>query len=1023
MSTSRTVLVQILLVLCITPLWPQSGGLSFDRLNLEQGLSQGTVHCLLQDQKGFLWIGTQDGLNKYDGYGFTVFRYDREDSLSISDNWINCLFEDQQGFLWVGTLSGGLNKFDRTTGTFENYRYQEDGHQTLPSDNVKYISQDGAGNLWIATDGGISRKTPSGFVNYPDVNANYLLNDGQGKLWAGTTSGLFYYDPQTDRLTRFTTHETLAQADVKSLLEISPDSLLIGTHAGLFNLNFTHSLEPVAVPLHFPEISDQRVNALEMDMNGRVWIGYEQEGVIMWDRKEKIHLNMRYQPDQVRSLTNDKVHHILLGKFGNMWVGTLNGISKHNVSNVKFRLYQNVPGVIGHTGNSIFSIVKDQKNYLWAATREGMYRRNLNTGEIKRFYSGSKPSLQDDSFRAVYQDSRDQIWIGSSTGFVDILDPVTMQIKPLTLGETVTPNGVYCIFESPDGEIWIGAHKGLYRYIPDSESFEHYPLEEIRSIKQDSKGQIWIGTLGAGIYKFDPQKSSFQQYRHDPQNPRSLSHDIVACLYIDPFDTLWIGTASGFNKYHPNEDQFHNYSIRDGLPGEVVYGILPDDNQFLWLSTNNGLTRYQPDQGSFRTYHSSDGLQGSEFNAGAFHRTTDGELYFGGLNGINAFFPQDIKNDPLLPEVILTGFKVLNEDRELAQSLEYARKIDLSYQDYFFSFEFTALHLAAPERNRYAYKMEGFDRDWIYTNRRFANYTNLDPGTYVFKVKASNNDGVWNDKELAIIIDIAPPFWKTWWFYLLIAIMLSSLVYVIYLMRVGQIRKEEELKTEFNRKLAEVEMSALRSQMNPHFLFNSLNSINRYIVKSDPETASGYLTKFSRLIRLILQNSKSATIPLANELEALKLYVEMEDLRFENKFDYHIRMEGDIEPDYLEVPPMVIQPYVENAIWHGLMHKKEKGRLTVTLSKEKGSLKCIIEDNGIGRDKARDLKTKSATKSKSMGMKITRDRLSLINNMHQKNSIVQVEDLKSPDGNAIGTRVTLYIPIEVEVWEGKPHLS
>jgi hypothetical protein len=423
------------------------------------------------------------------------------------------------------------------------------------------------------------------------------------------------------------------------------------------------------------------------------------------------------------------------------------------------------------------------------------------------------------------------------------------------------------------------------------------------------------------------------------------------------------------------------------------------------------VAKFDPEHETFRKYDKSDGLQGTEFNAGAYYRSNDGELFFGGINGYNSFYPRDVKDNTLLPEVVLTGFKVLNEDVGLAASLEYTDTITLTHKDYVFSLEFAAIHLTAPEKNRYAYTLEGFDEDWVYTQRRFATYTNLDPGGYVFKVKASNNDGIWNDKGLSISIFIRPPFWRTWWFYALVSVLVASIVWTLYKFRVGQIRKEEKLKTEFNKRLADVEMTALRAQMNPHFLFNCLNSINRFIVRNDAETASNYLTKFSRLIRLILQNSKSPTIALKSELEALKLYIDMEEMRFENRFDYHIHVDDTIEVEYVEVPPLLLQPYVENAIWHGLMHKEAKGKLTIEITKEGNRLRCMIEDNGIGRQKAQQLKRKSATRNKPMGMKITTDRL----NLYQKQTEVQVVDLLDLNGDPSGTRVILGMPYAIEL--------
>ena len=1015
----------------------QDDNIQFERLNLEQGLSQGTVYSILQDQKGFMWFATQDGLNKYDGYTFTSYRASQEDSTSLSDNYTQDLFEDHKGRIWVATLSGGLNLFDRNSETFTVMRHKANAPQSLSSDKVTKVSQDGDLNLWVGTADGLNRLLPDGnkFKKYihSDHDSGSLSNnvitaifsDSKNNLWVGTENGLNRYSPEDDRFQPY----FLSSNFITAINEDPNGNLLVGTKSGLHRLEFSQGT-PRFDPINFPFITTNEVSTLLVDPEGNIWIGYAGEGLVRWNKGSDRYFHIKYDPAQPRSLSNDLVNDLYYDKFRNLWAGTLNGINKTNVSELKFDLFQNVPGIPGHTSNSIFGIHKDPSGGVWTATREGIFYLDRSENVIKKFDNAStgKTSLNNSSFRSVYQDEAGIVWMGSEHGVLEALDPIKRTVKVYMLNPATSNNIIYKIFEDKTDHLWLGTTSGLYKVNRHSGSVDYYNLEqvigknlnsnEIRAIIADSKNNLWLGTLGAGLFYFNLENKSLTQYEHDPQDPYSLSGNVVPCLYIDNGDTLWIGTATGLNRFHLDNPKFKRYTESEGLPNDVVYGILSEGDH-LWLSTNQGISRLNPKNDSFRNYNVSDGLQGSEFNAGAYHQASDGELFFGGINGYNGFYPSSIKDNQLLPEMVLTGFKVFNEDRLLDQSLELADTITLSYRDSFFSFEFAGLHLVAPEKNQYAYMMVGFDREWIHSERRFASYTNLDPGTYTFKVKASNNDGIWNENGLAVVVNITPPFWKTWWFYFIVLLLAAAIIYGLYRFRIAQVRKEEKLKTEFNKKLAEVEMTALRAQMNPHFLFNCLNSINRYIVKSDPETASGYLTKFSRLIRLILHNSKSPTVPLESELEALKLYIEMEEMRFDNQFNYKIQVGKNIEPQYVAVPPMILQPYVENAIWHGLMHKEAKGSLLIDLTLEEKWLRCVIEDNGIGRKKAQELKSKSATRKKSMGMKITSDRLSLVNHLYNQKTKVDVIDLEDTNKKPSGTRVIVHIPLIEEAWPVK----
>ncbi len=1017
----------------------QNHSIEFEQINLGQGLSQGSIYTMLQDRYGYMWFGTQDGLNKYDGYQFTVYRHDKSDTSSLSDNFINAVYEDHdKKYLWIGTLSGGLNRFERQTNLFRSFQVVNNDSTSISSNTVLCIYQQNSGILWVGTDNGLNKTrrnqdedlTFEHFLHHtsnPTSISNdiitCILEDNEQSLWVGTQYGLNRYDPNTNSFQQFFIYPDSGVSKynhISALYKDDQNNLFVGTlGGGLFRcpLRVGNPIAPEFIPITFKDIHRHEVSAISQDYEKNIWIGFQEEGLVRWDQQTNEYIQLRSNPLRPKSLSNDRVSALYFDKFGNNWVGTLNGINRVNLTNRKFTFYQNRPGYSEAIHNSVFAIAKDDTGAIWTGTRGGLFC--LGAGKKAEAYLHKRNvGTSEDAIRSLFIDNDKNLWVGTEKGTLEIVNRISKSFTTWTVDPSVRENAVYVIRQDNKNIFWLGTYNGLYSMDPTGHQFKYYDWQktintntrskEIRSIEIDKDNNLWIGTRGAGLFHFNVKTQTFQHFAHNPDDQHSISSNVVASIYIGNNNTVWLGTSTGLNKFH--NGKFFNYTERDGLPNDVVYGILPDDKGYLWLSTNQGISRFDPLSNSFRNYDTSDGLQSQEFNAGGYHRSADGEFFFGGINGYNSFYPERIKDNTLLPEIVLTAFKVFNEPFTLDRALEYVNQIDLTFKDYVFSFEFSAIHLTAPEKNQYAYMLEGFDPGWVYTKRSFATYTNLNPGTYTFRVKASNNDGIWNEKGMSIQIRIAPPFWQTTWFYGLITFVIGLLIYSLYRLRVREIQKEERLKTEFNKKLAEVEMTALRAQMNPHFLFNCLNSINRYIVRNDPETASNYLTKFSRLIRHILENSKSQTITLKTELEALKLYIEMEEVRFENRFDCVIWVDKDIEVENIEVPPLLLQPYAENAIWHGLMHKESKGILKVEIKKENELLKCIIEDNGIGRKKAMELKSKSATRNKSMGMKITTDRLSL----YQEHTSVEITDLIDLNGEAGGTRVLLTLPYTVE---------
>ncbi|RYE21679.1 MAG: hypothetical protein EOP51_15055 [Sphingobacteriales bacterium] len=522
----------------------------------------------------------------------------------------------------------------------------------------------------------------------------------------------------------------------------------------------------------------------------------------------------------------------------------------------------------------------------------------------------------------------------------------------------------------------------------------------------------WYASLNNGLLRLNLKSGRSERIRFN--------------RYIDPSirytSLLPVGNgaywASGFEAgvFYFKESsngvfEYKHYSQDEGLASDIVYKTQLDKSNRLWAVTSKGPARLLPN-GKFKTFTEEDGYVFSK-RLHNFYKAGDGYFYCTAADGYVRFYPDSLQINMEPPILMLQSLKIFDREWNDSVDLNTIQEIELPYNENFISAEFAGLNYLNTERNRYAYKMEGVNKTWIDAgNRRYLFYSGLAPGKYVLRIKASNNYGVWNEQGITISIIIHPPFWKTWWFYLLISCIVSVVIYCVYRHRLSRVRKEEELKTAFNRLVSESEMKALRAQMNPHFIFNSLNAINRYIVVSDPATASSYLAKFAKLIRLILDSSANTSTTLDQEIELLRLYIEMENFRFSQQFTYDFAVSDNLDLESIYLPSMIIQPYIENAIWHGLLHKNDKGHLKIIFEKKENLLEVIVEDNGIGRQKSTILKSRNTLRQRSYGMKITQNRIEIASKLYGLNATVNIDDLADADGNAVGTRVILQIPIE-----------
>lgn len=853
----RTACAVVALLLATARIAVPADALGFEHLTAHDGLAQNTATSILQDSRGFLWIGSEGGLNRFDGYEFKVFKPDPEDSKSLPSTQVWTLFEDSTGVLWVGTYAG-LARFDRVTETFDCFRHDPMQPDSLSDDSVRSILKDSRGDLWVGTKGGLNRMiTDPGettqptsvrfehFVNDPDdpasLSANFvrsLHEDEKGRLWVGTNGGLNLFDPETGSFWHFGSSEGAASGVAVQAIESAlADDLWVGTlNRGLnrFDPNtgeFTH----VRLSGDQTEGSES-ILALTHDRSGTLWVGTYGGGLVLLDPTSLASLRVEDNPPSSESLGDDIVWSIFEDSSGIVWVGTSKGLAKYNPGRRKFALHQasdETPESVNF--NYVRSVVEDRSGAVWVGSRGGLLILDSKTGLLRPFEIKGGQAVRA-QVRALMEDSHGVLWVGTDSGLWTVGSERSTLVD-LSEGGNVrgspAASFITSIIEDQDRNVWVGTRgEGLSRIVlgqPDASgrrSVEAYQTwradpgdpgalsdDHVRTLLEDNQGRLWVGTHSAGLELFDRQLGRFLHFPPKPDDPQRLSWPSITVVHENRAGDLWIGTyGGGLNRFDPETGVFSRITERDGLADNVIYGILEDQQGRLWLSSNRGVSRFEPDaqEPVFRNFGLRDGLQGPEFNSGAYHRSDDGAMFFGGVNGLNGFRPADVHEDPQPPQVVLTELQIL--DRTITPGLEIdgrtildcsiveCRAVSLTYDENVFSLGFSGLHFAEPAANTYTYILEGFDRRWHNVGTgRLATYTRVPPGRYLFRVRAANADGLWSEQEAVLPIVIRPPFWMTWWFRAGTITGALFLVAAAYRLRTRRIRsRARELETAYN---------------------------------------------------------------------------------------------------------------------------------------------------------------------------------------------------------------------------------
>ncbi len=1029
------------MILLAASMAQQFQGITFDSYSSEifsyrRGLSQNTVNCILQDSRGFLWIGTWDGLNRFDGYDFISYKPDYDHPKgNISNESINALAEDRSGNIWVGT-DKGLNYLNFQTDTFATFFYSFYNQNSLPSDSISALCVDRTGRLWIGTNRGLcsydpDRKAFRSFVFHPrrentipSDRITELYLDSRGQLWIGTSQGLACMNTTTGIIKRISVGNPKNPACqlIFSVFEYNKQ-IWVSSGCGLY-LFSEQTLN--AVPLPFDEIRKDNliVSCMLSDFQGNLWLGTANDGLHIYNVAERKLIHIYSEYGSRYGLSNNSVLSLLKTDAGEVWVGTWHGLNKFSPYTFKFPQYRVVGQHFGNAGNLIWSFIQYNNEHLLVGTDEGLVRFNLETSEMSQF---AESAIGHTPVRALHLAGNGDLWVGTFQDGLYRLSPEGGIIRHYLNSDScgLPDNTIWKIAPQGDRYLWLATYGGLGRLDLKTgccrnwksrgfESASEISNNTVNHVLVDRSGIVWTSTFG-GLNRLDPKTGRVYVFHYDKGNPNTISNERVLSTFEDSKGILWIGTmGGGLNRYDRNSGLITRFSTKNGLPDNVIYDIIEDRMGYLWLTSNKGLIRFNPSSRAVTAYDINDGVQSQEFNLGAAYLLPDGKIAVGGMNGFNLFDPENIKTNRKIPRIVITGFEVFNN--KYGSYINDGDTIILEPHNNFFSISFAALDFVNPGKNQYKYKLHNYDKDWVSVDarRRQADYTDVKPGTYVFQVIASNSDGVWNEEGVSFVIVVKPPFYQTWFFRLSLLGVIIFITWLFIRGRVNKVRKQNEVEAtmlRIEKQMFDLEQKALRLQMNPHFIFNSLNSIQSFVLLNDTEKAINYLAKFSQLMRLILTTSRESFISVAQEVSLLKYYIDLENMRFNNRFNFEINLDSNIDTEFTGIPPMIIQPYVENAILHGLMNKREgECRLTVQMWQKEDYILCVIEDNGIGRDRARQIKEQSGLSQKSQGIIITKERLDILNTQLKNKISVEINDLRNEVVMATWTRVRLVIP-------------
>jgi signal transduction histidine kinase/ligand-binding sensor domain-containing protein/CheY-like chemotaxis protein len=799
--------------------YSQEARVKFKHLNTNHGLSQSFIISIAQDKKGFMWFGTETGLNKYDGYKFTVYLHNPKDSTTIRNNRVGCILSDSKGRLWVGTAAG-LDQYDAERNVFVHFDIE---------DNISAILEDSKGNIWICSTTGLSlvdENNHTSLVTYQyteneDMWLQTINEDTEGNIWvgaAGDSKGVFVFNPKQKIFQYYPFQKINTEKGI-----VVVEFCIIRDHSGVMWVSLNNGLysydkatNSFTKYRHLANdknsIASDNVHCLAEDADGNLWIGHR-TGLSIMDKSRKKFSRYEYDLDDPQGLSENFITTIYRDNSNNLWIGSRNtGLNIFFRTGNNFKLYAHeVNNPKSLNNNVVKAIVKDKKGRLWLGTDGGGLNLQNADGSFFAYKHDSEnpKSLPNNLVLSLYEDKQENLWVSTFKGALSKLDKKTGNFDHIFPGSdttSLTTASISVMFEDSKGNFWVGTwHSGLFLFDRKTKKFKRYrrisndegslSSTEVIEIYEDKQGNLWIGTT-SGLNLFNYTTEKFTRYFHEENKENTLSSSSINSISEDRDGNLLIGTLHGLNIFNYKKSTIQLYSKEDGLSSNIIQGALCDEEGNIWMSTLNGVCKFNPATKALRNYGLVDGLQGSEFIRHCYFKSADGEIFFGGNNGANCITPKLIKPNLYIPPIVLTDFKIFNKSisigENLQQHINYAKNIRLTHLESVFSFEFAALNFTNPEDNQYAYKLEGFDQNWNYIgNKNSATYTNLNAGEYTFKVIGTNNDGVWNKEGTAVTITIFPPFWLTTWFKILTASLVGISLIAFFRIRLGVEQKQK----------------------------------------------------------------------------------------------------------------------------------------------------------------------------------------------------------------------------------------
>jgi ligand-binding sensor domain-containing protein len=1041
--------IALLLLSFTLGLFAQNGGrlpreaetLYFRHFTKEDGLPSDVVRWVTQDSSGYLWIATDNGLARYDGHLMKVFGHNPEDPGSLSENLILALFESSDSLLWIGT-NNGFSIYDPVADIFTNYHPFASQKYHFPAVEVHHFFEDSDKSIWIATSNGLAH------FDQKNEHFSWMLKAGEESLprenwlaWiyqvgahprnkdqivASTQGGILFIDKKTLKVL-LEPEKDAGHKPASQSMFFDGDSVLYcgewGT--GLKKLNlatmeweiFTISEKDLLTILFIENKNDEEL-----------WLATVGEGLAVFNKRTRTFRSYPKSDTNPRSLLSDYLQcNILIDKNGDLWVGGKEGLNYLDQAFQSFQKHDLPFGV--ETIRSFIRVENDNKVYFGTDSRYNLIFKDLKTGQwgIVNDSEGVYPNAR---ITSLFCDHQGVIWATSHKNHLMYLDKETQTLKLFR--------------DKNQGALSSNGNAML-----------------LSQVVEDQNNNLWITASRHGLFRIDAERKTVTHFRHEPGNANSLFRSrYYTDLMVDHKNRLWIGSYDGFAVYDVDSEMFipdflsglKDLGIRDqtvqgfctdslgriwacvpgkgllriteneggidlklfhtihGLNDPNVSRIVIDSNHNFWI-INEGLLFFNPYTEQFNAFDKRNGLHELKSHDDRIFIDWEDNIY---LTGTGAYESQNIsalnvsKNiiNLIIEDIEVNGERIIQLGPGLHNSSFILKPSERNVR-----LRFTAICFQDADRIQYEYQLLGYDdQKSITTAPGMANYTNLPPGKYRFVVKAAHR-GLWFDQEAGVEFTIKPFFYQTAWFYIAAFLMGLLVIFGVFRYRVSRIRSQVKIKSDFEKKIAEVEMQSLRAQMNPHFIFNSLNSINTFILKNKTEAASDYLNKFARLIRAVLNNAKHKLVCLEDELDALKIYLELEQLRFDNRFDFFIKKDKFLDTNRVYVPPLLLQPYVENAVWHGLLHKETRGKIEISAQKNGQHILFKIQDNGVGREKAAEFKSNFTPQNKSVGMSITADRIAIIKSLYRSDAKISITDLHDHNHQPTGTKITIMLPL------------